>query len=727
MNAVAKFLYVVGAFLLFSATIGPTEGIGRLPFAATVAVAAVGIVVGTVGVFLESRGKRSLRLYRDWDAERLTEVLLSEQTRKKVPPVFLYFRPFKATGQLKLRNPESDVAGPMPGMFEGKTMELESILREGLERYGALVGLGRSGEADGAGRVESSEEGWRQKAALLADKACLILLMPSDRAGTAEEMRLVRQTGCLAKTIFLMPPQPEGGSYNAEDEWLRARASAAQAQLTLPEYRSTGCFFTCAVDGSVSDVFPLDAQSKKGRMQSVLLKAAKSLGIALQPRSSRQWRSDTPPPPWLMYAAAAGLIEYFRSVAGPPVPDSLFFAIHGWLLGLIFARYLQVPRLATPLIVFSAFTGSSLIAQQTAAPLTLSIPYQLSYLSEIVYPLVYGLLPALTLSSLLRAMCGDTQRSRQSKWLSITVMLAAQPLLADLLFELMVWAAPFDVFAVLMAAAHSISAAVVGWFVFRSLLPHGVKPQTDPGPMFLLWPTGIVLFGLIEAGGVAELLSASHMSAYFSVQGTLALTCLLLSVGLAVLCRRLFVLTPRRTAAIAIVWIAVATLGLFGSVALPPHQTEASDGLPSFPMTPDDQDSHEENSLKAMREPGAAVLNSFILALVGGTCVGLTTLLSLGKTHRRTAAMAGALASVGFVLVTSFHVAMVASALRQTEIAFSLSAEAPELPSTSIVALLWTCLASLIALIIGARTGTTADETIHVDGPTPHDPTRTAQ
>lgn len=730
MNAAAKFLYVVGAYLVFSVTISPTARLDRLPFAAAIAWATAGIVVGMIGIFLHSRGKHTLRLYRDWDAERLSDLLLSEQTHKQVPPLFLYFRPFKTTGQLHLRNPESDVAGPMPVMFEGKTMELESILREGLERYGALVGLGRSGEADGAGRVESSEESWRQKAAMLADKARLILLMPSDRAGTLEEMQLVRQTGYLTKTLFLMPPQPEGGSYNAAEEWSRARASAVQAQLTLPEYRSAGCFFTCAVDGSVFALFPLDAQSKKGRMQSVLLAAAKSLGIELQQRSSRLWRSDTPPPPWLLYAAAAALVAYCRSVAGPPVPDTLFFAMHGWLLGLIFARYLPVPRLATPLIMFCAFTGSSIIGEQAAAPLIRSIPYELSYLSETIYSVVYGLPSALALTSLLWAVGSDTERSQQGKWLRITVVLAAQPLLAEVLLKLMHWVAPFDIIAVLMVASQSISAAVVGWFVFRLLLPGGVQPQTDPGPMFLVWPAGVVLIGLAETGGIAKSLSAS---VYFSVQGTLALTCLLLSVGLAVTCKRLFVLTPRRTAAIAAVWIAVAALGVFGSVPLPLQQTEAFQELPSFSLFPDDQDpllEYVENARKAMLEPGAAVLNCLILALAGGACVGLTTLLALGKTHRRAASTAGALASVGFVLVTSLHVAMVASALRQTEIPFGLPGQPPELPefpSTFVVALLWTCLASLIALIIGARPRTTADETIHADGPTPPHPTQPSQ
>lgn len=73
-----------------------------------------------------------------------------------------------------------------------------------------------------------------------------------------------------------------------------------------------------------------------------------------------------------------------------------------------------------------------------------------------------------------------------------------------------------------------------------------------------------------------------------------------------------------------------------------------------------------------------------------------------GKAHWRATIVAGSLGAMGFVLAAAYHVGMVTSALSE-------NASRVELPSTFVIALLWTCLASLIALIIGSRPLATAD------------------
>lgn len=708
MNATAKLFYLVGAFLLYQATFSPTAGAVRLPGEMLILLALAGVAVGLAGIVVESSAKKKLRAYRDWDAEVLTSALVGQQTRLARPSVLLYFRPFKLTGQLHIHNPKSDIAGPTPNMFLGKTVELESVLREDLEPYGALVGLGRPGEADGAGRVDSSEASWRQKAAVLAAASDLILLVPSERPGTVEEMKLVVEAGYLAKTIFLMPPKVDGGNFDTADEWSKAKEAAAALGLGLPDYQPEGAFIAFASDGR-RHIHAIDLRGKT-RTASSFLAAAGSLGRTLTRRSSRSWRVDVPLPPWIAYAALTAATASLAMAGESSAPETLSYALHGWLLGLLFARYLPLPRLATPMLMMVAYVGSSILAREITHAVSGLQHFSLSYPLSLA---VGGILPALTVAGLLWVLHRDQTKADRASWLKLVMVLTAQPVLWTLIEHIVVWASPVEAYTLARIVSQTLGAAVVGWLAFRYLLPDGLSPQTDPGPMFLLWPAGITLFGLIEAGSLSRTLVESGESVYRSVPLTLGIVCALLSVGLALTCMRVYVLTRPRTTAIATIWIVVAMIGTFASdPTTSPQSADTPLGespvvqqaagqqseMPSFPQQFGWMESEAEKALRARVDPEPHVLVSLIFSIAAGICVGLTGLIARGSGSWRSALAASAIGVVGFVSVTSLHLNVIASQVGE-RFGSPMLIQEPRLPSAFAVALLWACLSSLLALL----------------------------
>jgi hypothetical protein len=76
-----------------------------------------------------------------------------------------------------------------------------------------IIGLGRPGEAIGAGRILTSEEEWKTIAARMIDQAMYIICIPSSHAGTLWEIDRIVECGLLSKTFFIMPRLPPSGLF----------------------------------------------------------------------------------------------------------------------------------------------------------------------------------------------------------------------------------------------------------------------------------------------------------------------------------------------------------------------------------------------------------------------------------------------------------------------------------------------------------------------------------
>lgn len=202
------------------------------------------------------------------DRDRSTAAIferLKSDNAPEVPrePIILYLRPFNVTGRIKLdegkfldafdgtaQQDEHDIetkqwkSTTLPlldlrigvqesvSLFE-QNSEFEMYLEQALRGAGHFIALGRPGETLGAGRLPSTEEGWRDSVALLIDAATLCIVIPSAQPGTQWEIRHIVQSAHLEKCCILMPPAI--GQDSHAQEWNAARA----ALLTFSPCRNT--------------------------------------------------------------------------------------------------------------------------------------------------------------------------------------------------------------------------------------------------------------------------------------------------------------------------------------------------------------------------------------------------------------------------------------------------------------------------------------------------------
>jgi|GEM_PF-2790449 len=154
----------------------------------------------------------------------------------------LYLRPFASTDRIDTYTAQTfEIQGAQPGMVSHglapQRMEFERQVEEALRPFGLLVGLGRPLEHLGAGRIQISDEDWKMTIRRLMDAADLIVLLPSARGGTIWEVDQLLESGAIAKTIVIDPPNPPDAVADGFDlaaEWANIREAFAGHGYDLP-------------------------------------------------------------------------------------------------------------------------------------------------------------------------------------------------------------------------------------------------------------------------------------------------------------------------------------------------------------------------------------------------------------------------------------------------------------------------------------------------------------
>jgi hypothetical protein len=100
---------------------------------------------------------------------------------------------------------------------------------------------------------QSDESCWPHMFDLAATAARTIILIPGTSPGLLREVRTLRSSGSLSKTILFMPPTPRGairwiGEYNqpreVAREWEHARNALTNIGIKLPEYKRRPAWFS---------------------------------------------------------------------------------------------------------------------------------------------------------------------------------------------------------------------------------------------------------------------------------------------------------------------------------------------------------------------------------------------------------------------------------------------------------------------------------------------------
>jgi len=186
------------------------------------------------------RPKSSVQNARDHVAEKLGRATLISASDLQLRYA-IYLRPFAVTGRLldkKAGRRWYDLP-VFPQYYARRVVELESPLGDATWSLGLpFLGLGRPGEAFGAGRLSSTEATWKQNIAALLAGAKMIFMIPSDHPGTLWEIGHIMEHRAGERCVFVMPWVVKD-RYSAE-QWQSTRAACSQIGLELPEHVSGG-------------------------------------------------------------------------------------------------------------------------------------------------------------------------------------------------------------------------------------------------------------------------------------------------------------------------------------------------------------------------------------------------------------------------------------------------------------------------------------------------------
>ncbi|MBN6774207.1 hypothetical protein JRG42_12530 [Pseudomonas granadensis] len=174
-------------------------------------------------------------------------------------PFALYLRPFATTDRLNFSGLSTKWGG----------VDLESLIASACRPWGLLIGLGRKGDAVGAGKLCCSDRDWEEMFFRLSEKAESIIVVPGVSKGSFFEIEWIMSHGFLAKTTFLMPPTTQLrmsdraglaftsnhclGERDYAKNWENVRVRLRALEILLPPYEQCGSLIQfCGDEGLYS-------------------------------------------------------------------------------------------------------------------------------------------------------------------------------------------------------------------------------------------------------------------------------------------------------------------------------------------------------------------------------------------------------------------------------------------------------------------------------------------
>lgn len=228
---------------------------------ATVLVAAIGLTA--LSIWAELYGQRARDIYAN-------SVFAALQRGEKPRPYSLYLRPFASTNVIS--------ANVGFGM-QAERIELEAQIERACRPIGPLVALGAPLEHIGAGRIQVGDDAWRQAINLLLKHAQLIVMLPSSRAGTLQEISLILGSELITRTVMIDPPNlGRSKTYDHSVEWAKVQAAFKQGSFELPDEQRGGAliFYGDSRKPLLREHLDIDADDRIERIFARILKFQKS-------------------------------------------------------------------------------------------------------------------------------------------------------------------------------------------------------------------------------------------------------------------------------------------------------------------------------------------------------------------------------------------------------------------------------------------------------------------
>lgn len=242
------------------------------------AVVTAGIGVSLFSTLAELCGQR----VRDLGAAAIYDAL---RQGREPPPYTLYLRPFASTGVFETTGMGAATAGAGGAVsaLVGAKIELESQMERAVRPLGQLVALGRPLEHIGAGRLQVEDGQWKEAVRLLMSKARLLIVLPSSRIGTLDEIEMILESGLIERTVVIDPPNiSHSKTFDHSAEWKHVQDAFAKRGFEVPTETRLGrlIFYGDARAPKFKERLDIDADDRIERLFRRVIRFTKTRGAA---------------------------------------------------------------------------------------------------------------------------------------------------------------------------------------------------------------------------------------------------------------------------------------------------------------------------------------------------------------------------------------------------------------------------------------------------------------
>lgn len=218
--------------------------------------------------------------FRQKAEDRLARIAFIELASGASVRFSLYLRAFDTTGQIRsgsgnsflsryravvsylaseiwasIRDSKEDRSESYSQLFVSRRnhAEIEAAISHDIRSEMPLVALGMHDNRDGAGKVSTTDEHWKDTVTLLINKAERIFCVPDDNPGTLWEVKQLKFLGALDRTVFIMPSSKMLPDRHASfpTDWAHMAESVRNEGLHFPDYDPAGGFFGTNGEGIV--------------------------------------------------------------------------------------------------------------------------------------------------------------------------------------------------------------------------------------------------------------------------------------------------------------------------------------------------------------------------------------------------------------------------------------------------------------------------------------------
>lgn len=226
------------------------------------------VILGALGVTLfTTLGELYGQRVRDLRAGRIWAALQRGETP---PPYTLYLRPFASTGAFEEMGASFAIGGGgATAALMGAKLELEAQVERAVRPLGPMVALGKPLEHIGAGRILVDEHSWKDAIHALMAHARLVIMLPSSRLGTLEEIEMILGSGIIRRTVLIDPPNvARAKRFDHKSEWDQVQQAFAARGYTVPEETQLGrlLFFGAQREPLFKERLDIDAEDRIERL-----------------------------------------------------------------------------------------------------------------------------------------------------------------------------------------------------------------------------------------------------------------------------------------------------------------------------------------------------------------------------------------------------------------------------------------------------------------------------